>query len=483
MQTKGNRERRLLSVVPGNRLRSVFKYLFDEREFWSPHGVRSMSQIHRDHPYIVDVNGQQYRVDYAPAESATEAFGGNSNWRGPVWFPVNFLLIEALQKFHHYFDDSVKVECPTGSGHMGIWQKVTLSASGPVVLRDPYVLTDVHASDNTADVSLDVGVVNATSVAVTGVVEGTLGDVAFQSTAITLEPSGNRTVRLSPENAPTLRLKNPALWWPNGFGDPHLYPLHLTFVTAGASSDALDFNVGVRTISYTLGDNDNLALIVNGVRVFAKGGNWGMDEAMKRVPRERLETEMRLHRDANYTIVRNWVGQSTSEDFYDLADRYGLLVWDEFFQPAAGLDSGRERGETGEQDLSDVSLYLANVREKVLRFRNHPSIALWCGRNEGAPSPTLVAGRLVDIMHEGTQARDGPAREVSERGAGRRDALRRDDGVHPAVSLFWPDGNHRHRPALRAVLSASLQPGARPRQLGRARGRVRAMERADAGTA
>ena len=192
---------------------------------------------------------------------------------------------------------------------------------------------------------------------------------------------------------PSLRLKNPALWWPNGFGDPHLYPLHLTFVTGGASSDAMDFNVGMRTIWYTLGDSDNLALVVNGVRVFAKGGNWGMDEAMKRVPRERLEAEMRLHRDANYTIVRNWVGQSTSEDFYDLADRYGLLVWDEFFQPAAGLDSGRERGETGEQDLSDVSLYLANVREKVLRFRNHPSIALWCGRNEGAPSPRFMADR------------------------------------------------------------------------------------------
>ena len=98
--------------------------------------------------------------------------------------------------------------------------------------------------------------------------------------------------------------------------------------------------------------------------------------------------------------MRNWVGQSTSEDFYDLADRYGLLVWDEFFQPAAGLDSGRERGETGEQDLSDVSLYLANVREKVLRFRNHPSIALWCGRNEGAPSPKFMADRLVEIMAE-----------------------------------------------------------------------------------
>jgi beta-mannosidase len=289
--------------------------------------------------------------------------------------------------------------------NMGIWQKVTLSASGPAELRDPYVVTDVNLPDKTADVSLSVDVVNATAVPVTGVVEGTLGDVAFQSSSITVDAAVSRTVRLSPANTPSLRLKNPKLWWPNGFGDPSLYPLHLSFVTGGASSDALDFNVGVRTISYTLGDNDNLALVVNGVRVFAKGGNWGMDEAMKRVPRERLETQMRLHRDANYTIVRNWVGQSTSEDFYDLADRYGLLVWDEFFQPAAGLDSGRERGETGEQDLSDISLYLANVREKVLRFRNHPSIALWCGRNEGAPSPKFMADRLVEIMAELDPAR------------------------------------------------------------------------------
>lgn len=284
--------------------------------------------------------------------------------------------------------------------NMGIWQKVTLSASGPAVLRDPYVVTEVNSIDKTADVSLEVGVANATSVGVTGLLEGTLGDIAFQSAPITIDAGGTRTVRLSPANTSSLRLKNPRLWWPNGFGDPSLYPLHLTFVAGGVVSDAMDFNVGVRTISYTLGDHDQLALVVNGVRVFAKGGNWGMDEAMKRVPRARLEAQMRLHRDANYTIVRNWVGQSTSEDFYDLADRYGLLVWDEFFQPAAGLDSGRERGETGEQDLSDISLYLANVREKVLRFRNHPSIALWCGRNEGAPSPKFMADRLVEIMAE-----------------------------------------------------------------------------------
>lgn len=285
--------------------------------------------------------------------------------------------------------------------NMGIWQKVTLSASGPAVLRDPYVVTDVNVIDKIADVSLELEVVNATSVPVTGVVDGTLGDVSFQSSSLTVDAGGSRTVRLSPANTPSLRLKDPKLWWPNGFGDPYLYPLHISFVAGGVVSDAIDFNVGVRTIAYTLGERpETLALVVNGVRVFAKGGNWGMDEAMKRVPRERLEAQMRLHRDANYTIVRNWVGQSTSEDFYDLADRYGLLVWDEFFQPAAGLDSGRERGETGEQDLSDISLYLANVREKVLRFRNHPSIALWCGRNEGAPSPKFMANRLVEMMAE-----------------------------------------------------------------------------------
>ena len=285
--------------------------------------------------------------------------------------------------------------------NMGIWQKVTLSATGPVVLRDPYVLTDVPLPrTDTADVSIEVPIANVTTTPVTGIVSVMLGDIAFQSAPVTIDAGGTQTIRLSPANTPQLRLNHPKLWWPNGFGDPNLYPLHLTFAIDGVVSDAIDLNVGVRKISYTLGDRDDLALVVNGVPVFAKGGNWGMDEAMKRVPRERLDAQMRLHRDAHYTIVRNWVGQSTSEDFYDLADRYGLLVWDEFFQPAAGLDSGRERGETGEQDLSDISLYLANVREKVLRFRNHPSIALWCGRNEGAPSPKFMADRLVEIMAE-----------------------------------------------------------------------------------
>ena len=100
--------------------------MLDEREFLSPYGIRSVSRHHLEHPYKLGVNGDEHRVDYEPAESTTGLFGGNSNWRGPIWFPVNYLLIESLQKFHYYFGDDFKVECPTGSGQMmTLWDVAT----------------------------------------------------------------------------------------------------------------------------------------------------------------------------------------------------------------------------------------------------------------------------------------------------------------------------------------------------------------------
>jgi hypothetical protein len=115
--------RRLLSLVNRKRLRRVLSHMLDETEFLSPHGVRSLSRYHLDHPYEVTVNGHVNRVQYEPAESTTGLFGGNSNWRGPVWFPVNYLLIESLQKFHHYFGEDFKVECPTHSAkECDLWQ-------------------------------------------------------------------------------------------------------------------------------------------------------------------------------------------------------------------------------------------------------------------------------------------------------------------------------------------------------------------------
>ncbi|HYY94127.1 MAG TPA: hypothetical protein VE713_06375, partial [Pyrinomonadaceae bacterium] len=105
------------------RLVRVLAYLLDEREFLSPHGIRSLSMVHGEHPYIFRANGAEYRVEYTPAESTSGLFGGNSNWRGPVWFPANYLLIESLQRFHYYFGDDFRVECPTGSGRMlTLWE-------------------------------------------------------------------------------------------------------------------------------------------------------------------------------------------------------------------------------------------------------------------------------------------------------------------------------------------------------------------------
>ncbi|OQW30115.1 MAG: glucosidase [Nitrospira sp. SG-bin1] len=108
--------RRFLSLVNPTRLKSVLRYMLDEEEFLSPYGIRALSRYHKDHPYVLSIMGMEYRVDYEPAESSTGLFGGNSNWRGPIWFPVNYLLIESLQKFHYYLGDEYRVEYPVRSG-------------------------------------------------------------------------------------------------------------------------------------------------------------------------------------------------------------------------------------------------------------------------------------------------------------------------------------------------------------------------------
>ncbi len=110
--------RRLLAIPTRERLVRVLRYLLDETEFLAPHGIRSVSRVHRERPYQFDVMGTPYRVDYVPAEGNTGLFGGNSNWRGPIWFPVNFLLVEALERYHHFYGDELTVECPVGSGRM-----------------------------------------------------------------------------------------------------------------------------------------------------------------------------------------------------------------------------------------------------------------------------------------------------------------------------------------------------------------------------
>jgi hypothetical protein len=271
----------------------------------------------------------------------------------------------------------------------GIWQKVFLSASGPVRILDPLVTTDLPLPrTDSADIGIKARVENVTDRTQKGVLKGSFGDVSFQR-IVEVAPHSSRIVSFDSMNALALHVNNPRLWWPNGYGPQNLYQLHLSFETNGQSSDEKDVSFGIRKITYSVPDSENLTISVNGVRVFIRGGDWGMDEAMKRNSYERLEAQIRMHQIANLNMIRNWVGQSTSEDFYALCDKYGLLVWDEFFQPNP-LDG---------PDPDDFDTYMANVKDKILRFRNHPSIALWCARNEGYP-PKEIDDALRTLMAE-----------------------------------------------------------------------------------
>ncbi len=263
----------------------------------------------------------------------------------------------------------------------GIWQKVFLSASGPVLVKDPLVTTDLPLpKTDSSDVTVEATVENVTDKPQKGVLEGTIENITF-SQPVTLAAHAKQLVKFSPQSTPALHILNPRLWWPNGYGPQNLYSLHLDFKRDNEISDAHDLEFGIRKITYDVPGTDTLTISVNGVPVFIRGGDWGLDEALKRIPRERLETEIRLHQLAHLNMIRNWVGQSTSQDFYELCDQYGIMVWDEFFQP----------NPSDGPDPDDLDTYIGNVRDKILRFRNHPSIVLWCARNEGYPPPEIDA--------------------------------------------------------------------------------------------
>ena len=263
----------------------------------------------------------------------------------------------------------------------GIWQRVFLSSSGPVLVRDPLVTTDLPLPrTDSSDAMVQATIENVSDQPVKGELQGEIGKIKF-GRSVELAPHGTQTVRLDAQTTPALHMDHPRLLWPNGYGPQNLYRLHLDFKTGRKVSDAQDVDFGVRKISYSVPGTETLTISVNGVPVFIRGGDWGLDEAMKRIPRARLEAQIRMHQLAHLNLIRNWVGQSTGEDFYELCDKYGILVWDEFFQP----------NPNDGPDPTDIETYIANVRDKILRYRNHPSIVLWCARNEGYPPPEIDA--------------------------------------------------------------------------------------------
>jgi beta-mannosidase len=267
----------------------------------------------------------------------------------------------------------------------GIWLPVTMNSTGPIVVKDPFITADLSASYDNADLHISATLENKSAKPVTGTLAGIIQlqnsqehEITFHQ-SVTIAANGTEAVALDSKSTPELHLSDPKLWWPNGYGAQNLYTLTLRFDVGNKSSDSATRQFGIRKIEYQVADSENLTLSVNGVRVMARGGNWGLDEGMKRITRERLDAQFHMHALANLNIIRNWVGQSTSPDFYDMADKYGILLWDEFFQP----------NPNDGPDPTDIPTYLANVTDKVLRYRNHPAIAVWCARNEGYPPKEL----------------------------------------------------------------------------------------------
>jgi len=346
----------------------------------------------------------------------------------------------------------------------GIWQPVTLTATGVVKIGDPQVITTLPLPDtSSADVEITVPLENLSASPVQGTLKASFGDITV-SKQITVAP-GASSVKLTPSEFSQLTVQHPRLWWPNGYGKPELYTLQLSFSEGTTESATKQLRFGIREVTYELSLLDSagnlrrveyspttasrkdeqvvnvsgeglreipaadpfpamfppewkefwkswvaslvpggessqsvhmlddtkvspyLVIKVNGVRIAARGGNWGMDDSRKRVSRQHLEPFFRLQRDAHLNIIRNWVGQNTEEVFYELADEYGMMVWNDFWESTQNYNVEAE----------DPALFLKNARDTILRFRNHPSIVMWCGRNEGVPQPIINQG-LEDLV-------------------------------------------------------------------------------------
>ena len=208
---------------------------------------------------------------------------------------------------------------------------------------------------------------------VNGVLEGRIGDISFQQ-PVTLAAHEEKTLVFDVQEFPQLEIKNPRLWWPKGYGEPYLYNANFTFKVDGNISDSRDFKVGIRQMTFSEEDQI-LNLYINGRRFIGRGGNWGFSESNLNYRNREYDVAVGYHADMNFTMLRNWVGMIGDEELYEACDRHGIMIWQDFWlaNPADGPDP------------YDSGMFVANAEDYIKRIRNHPSIALYCGRNEGFP--------------------------------------------------------------------------------------------------
>lgn len=282
---------------------------------------------------------------------------------------------------------------PTMRGrNIGIWNDVFLTTTGKVTVQDPYVQTQLALPDTTqARLTAEVVVKNHDGKDVSGVLQGRVGDVTFEQ-PVELRAGEERTVVFDADRFPQLQVKNPRLWWPNGYGTPYLYDANFTFKVGEEVSDARDFKVGIRQMTFNE-DGGVLNLYVNGRRFIGRGGNWGFSESNLNYRGREYETAVAYHADMNFTMLRNWVGMIGDEELYDACDKYGIMIWQDFWlaNPADGPDPYYP------------DMFIANAEDYVKRIRSHASIGLYCGRNEGFPPETIdkALRRIVKEEHPG----------------------------------------------------------------------------------
>lgn len=284
---------------------------------------------------------------------------------------------------------------PTIRGrNTGIWNRVYLSRSGPVTVEDPAVRTGIPLPDTTsADIHLSATLCNHTPVPVAGLVRGRFGDVVFEQ-PVTVAGSASLAVTFDPATHPVLKIKDPRLWWPAGYGDPALYDVELAFVVTpgGVVSGSSSFRAGIRQLAGST-EGNALQLWINGRRFIPKGGNWGFPESMLRYRSREYDAAVRYHREMNFNMIRNWVGQTGHDAFYEACDKYGIVVMQDFWlaNPWDGNDPGQD------------AIFLACVEDTIRRIRTHPAVGLYCGRNEGYPPKPLddaIRARLA-LLHPG----------------------------------------------------------------------------------
>jgi mannosylglycoprotein endo-beta-mannosidase len=288
---------------------------------------------------------------------------------------------------------------PIRDRNTGIWDKVTIEKTHGVALKNPHVVTIVPGKrdpeakqQEPAIIKATIEVENPQAKVIRGTVEYTIdGQIVKQP--VVLAASGTTEVKL-----PDLTLKNPKLWWPNMYGEHPLYDLTYRFVAAdGKVLDDTDVKVGVREITHAWNEHTrSMQFAVNGQKIFIKGGNWIISDAMLRFTPERYDAEIRFHRDMNLNLIRIWGGALIERpEFYNACDKYGMLVFQDFW--FSGDCNGRwvdpmkkEDQWTRRQYPDDHALSLLSMADMIKMVRNHASLAIWCGGNEITPPADIM---------------------------------------------------------------------------------------------